>query len=88
MNEADEVYITKSKLAQFFKSSAYSFKTTAANNFFTVFDDLFLKLDHEEELEEEVGVNHIYAPRFGDADSTQEQVFAFYDEWKFFVTKK
>ena len=56
MNEKDEVYITKSKLAKFFKSSSYTFKTTAPNNFFIVFDELFLKLDHEEELEEEVGV--------------------------------
>ena len=70
MNEKDEVYITKSKLAKFFKSSSYTFKTTAPNNFFIVFDELFLKLDHEEELEEEVGVQHIYAPRFGDADSS------------------
>ena len=45
-------------------------------------------MDHEEELEEEVGAQHFYAPRFGDADSSQEKVFAFYDEWKFFVTKK
>ena len=70
MNEKDEVYITKSKLAQYFKSSSYSFKTTAANNFFIVFDELFLKLDHEEELEEEVGAAHFYAPRFGDADTS------------------
>lgn len=70
MNEKDEVYMTKSKLGQYFKSSCYSFKTTASNNFFIVFDELFLKLDHEEELEEEVGATHFYAPRFGDADSS------------------
>ncbi len=70
MDEKDEVYMTKSKLGHFFKAAAFSFKTTAANNFFTIFDDLFLKLDHEEELEEEVGVTHFYAARFGDADSS------------------
>lgn len=70
MNEKDEVYMTKSKLGAFFKASAFSFKTTALNNFFSVFDDLFLKLDHEEELEEEVGAKHFYMPRFGDGDSS------------------
>jgi hypothetical protein len=70
MNEADESYITKSKLAHYFKSTSYSFKTTAPNNFFVVFDDLFAKLDQEEEMEEEVGQSHFTAPRFGDNDST------------------
>lgn len=28
------------------------------------------------------------APRFGDPDSSQEDVFRFYDQWKYFTTGK
>lgn len=45
-------------------------------------------MDNEEEQEEEVGTTHFTAPRFGDADSSAETVFAFYEGWKFFTTAK
>ena len=39
-------------------------------------------------MEEEVGQEHQAAPRFGDAQSTKEEVYAFYRYWDFFYTNK
>lgn len=49
MNEADETYMTKKDLKPYFKDSCYTFQTTASNNFFVVYDNLFERLDNEEE---------------------------------------
>jgi len=89
MNEEDENYITKTKLAPFFKDSCHSgFDPNTDKNFFNVYDALFRKLDKEEELEEEVGTKHFAAATFGNHYASAEEVFAFYDNWKFFVTGK
>lgn len=46
MDEKDENYITKSKLAPYFKDSCHSgMDPNKDNNFFTVYDALFRKLD-------------------------------------------
>ena len=52
------------------------------------YDKLFKQLDHEEELEEEVGHKHTDAPRFGDAESTKQEVYAFYKFWETVATNK
>jgi len=80
MDEKDEVYITKSKLAPYFKDSCHSgFDPNKDNNFFNVYDALFRKLDQEEEAEEQVGSKHFAMPPFGTHYSTAEEVFLFYD---------
>lgn len=89
MQEADENYITKSKLKPFFSSTCHSgMDPKQENNFFQVYDQLFRQLDKEEELEEEVGVKHYDAPAFGQHYACAEDVFAFYDQWKHFTTCK
>ena len=90
MQEADENYLTKSKLKPYFSSSCYpgGMDPKADNNFYTVYTNLFHQLDKEEELEEAVGVKHYEAPSFGLHYACSEDVFAFYDNWKFFTTKK
>ena len=89
MKEADESYITKTRLKPFFKESCHSgYNPLLDNNFYTVYDALFRKLDKEEEMEEEVGVKHFDASPFGMHYATSEEVFAFYDSWKFFTTSK
>lgn len=89
MQEADEDYITKSKLKPFFKDSCHEgFDPEKENNFFNVYDQLFRRLDNEEEMEEEVGTKHFYSPLFGLHNAKAEEVFAFYDSWKFFTTAK
>jgi DnaJ family protein A protein 5 len=87
--EDDESYITKSKLAPFFKDSCHKgFIPSADNNFFQVYDALFRKLDHEEEMEEAVGTKHFKAAPFGLHYACMEDVFAFYEHWQFFTTAK
>lgn len=39
-------------------------------------------------MEEEVGTKHKEAPRFGDAESNKEEVYAFYKHWETFATNK
>jgi len=56
--------------------------------FYSVYNKLFQTLDHEEEQEEEVGTKHVYAPLFGDASTSKEQVYAFYQFWDYFATSK
>ena len=57
MTEDSATYITKSKLKAYFKDSCYTggMDPNKDKNFYTVFDALFRRLDHEEEQEEEVG---------------------------------
>lgn len=89
MKEGDESYMTPSNLKPFFKDSCHGgMFPTAENNFYTVYDELFRKLDKEEELEEEVGKHHYEAPAFGLHYACAEDVFAFYDNWKCFSTCK
>ena len=57
-------------------------------DFYTVYGELFAKLDKEEEDEEEVGVEHRSASLFGDENSTKEEVYAFYKEWESFSSLK
>ena len=40
------------------------------DNFYTVFHDLFAKLDNEEEMEELMGDEHFKPPPFGSIDAT------------------
>ena len=89
MKEEDEEYVTKSDLKQYFGNTMHKgFDPKKDGNFFDVYDELFKKLDKEEELEEEVGVKHIDSKFFGNHLACAEDVFAFYDDWKFFSTSK
>ena len=89
MNENDEDYITKTKLKPYFSNTCYcGFDPSAKDNFFKVYDQLFATLDREEELEEEAGVKHHIAAKFGEHYACSEDVFAFYEDWKFFSTCK
>ena len=89
MNEEDEEYMTKSDIKPYFGTSKYNgFVPGAKNNFYTVFNEFFATLDREEELEEEVGVKHHKAKPFGEHYACAEDVFAFYEDWKFFTTAK
>ena len=45
-------------------------------------------MDEEEEQEEEVGKKHEASEPFGDADSTKDDVYAFYKCWVDFSTLK
>lgn len=57
-------------------------------DFYSVFGELFEKLDKEEEDEEEIGVVHEVAALFGDENSTKEEVYAFYKYWQGFSSIK
>lgn len=52
------------------KGSFKGFKKSE-DDFYTVFNTLFAKLDEEEEMEEQVGKYHHKAPAFGHADSSR-----------------
>ena len=88
--EDDCSYLTKSKLAKFFESNIYAgfMKTEHETDFYSVYGKLFERLDREEEDEEEVGTVHHKAAEFGDEDSSKEQVYAFYNEWRGFSSVK
>jgi DnaJ family protein A protein 5 len=74
---------------QYFSNSCYSgFDSRKEDNFYRVYGELFRQLDKEEELEELQGEEHDWLPDLGDADSTPEQVFRFYQHWQHFSTKK
>ena len=89
MNEQDEVYITKSKLKPYFKADCHTgFLPNQDKNFYSVYDELFKRLDREEYMEEQVGVKHRDAPPFGTHYSCADDVFAFYEGWRFFSTQK
>jgi DnaJ homolog subfamily A member 5 len=89
LKEEDFDYITTSKLMPYFSMSCYSgFDSKKDDNFYRVYATLFRTLDKEEEMEENVGDEHDFLPDFGDADSTAEEVFKFYSQWKFFSTLK
>lgn len=81
--------MTKSKLWPFFNQSCFSgYDKKKENNFYKVYGDLFKLLDKEEEDEEDISVEHYEAPWLGDADSTAEEVFRFYEHWQHFSTLK
>lgn len=87
--EADMNYMTKKDIKKYMhKDSFKSFDIEKENNFYKVYRELFSQLDHEEELEEQVGKTHKAPPGFGDNLSTAEEVFAFYSWWAGFATMK
>lgn len=49
------------------EKGAFAGYTKKPTDFYTVFRNLFQKLDQEEEMEEQVGVDHKVPPSFGDA---------------------
>lgn len=59
-----------------------------ADNFYTVYGQIFEKMDKEEEEEEEYGTEHIQPPGFGDQGTHPEDVVLFYQHWSGFTTKK
>lgn len=81
-------YMTKMNLWPFFSASAYSGYNDEEGGFYKVYNNLFVQLDKEEELEEMVGVEHNYAPRFGDSMSYNDEILKFYEYWSDFVTMK
>lgn len=89
-SEADCSYITKAKLDRYFQSNVYAgfIKAEHGVDFFSIFGELFAKLDKEEEMEEEVGTVHEDAVEFGDENSTKEEVYAFYRDWEGFNSIK
>lgn len=86
--EEDTNYITKSKLWPFFSHCYEGYDISNEKNFYKVYGDLFRRMDKEEEEEELEGEDHYEAPRFGDSDSTSEEVYAFYNYWSNFSTLK
>ena len=89
MNEDDASYLTKGKLAKFMSNSCFSgFDPKTNDNFYSVYNQLFSQLDREEEMEGQVGTKHFTAPLFGAHYAVAEEVFEFYDQWKFFTTAK
>ena len=63
-------------------------KSDHGSDFYSVYGELFTKLDAEEEDEEDVSVQHQAAELFGDENSTKEEVYAFYRDWEGFTTIK
>ena len=53
-------------------------------DFYSVYGELFAKLDREEEDEEEMGTVHEPAAPFGDENSSKEEVYGFYRDWERF----
>ena len=91
MNEDDCSYITKKKLEKYFKTNIFAgFEKNDMHktDFYSVYGDLFTKLDKEEELEGEPGSKYEPMPEFGDEHSTKEEVYNFYKEWSCFSTDK
>lgn len=90
MNEADCSYITKKKLDRYFERNVFAgfVKAEHGIDFYSVYGDLFVKLDKEEEDEEEVGTEHDEMAAFGDENSSKEEVYAFYRDWERFTSIK
>lgn len=83
-------YYTPKKLLPFIGTSLWKdgFKQDKPNNFWAVYDELFRRLDREEEAEELVGTHHTPAPYFGNEDTPDFEVKEFYQFWENFVTIK
>lgn len=92
MNEEDCSYITKKKLERFFSTNIFAgFEKNDDHqtDFYSVYGDLFAKLDKEEELEGEIdSKNSEPMPLFGDEESSKEDVYKFYKVWGGFSTTK
>lgn len=88
--EHDASYLTPTDLLQFVNPSCYpgGFDINNKHNFYEVFREVFNKIDKEEEMEEDVGKDHIDAPTFGDPNTYIDDVLAFYRHWEVFGTKK
>ena len=88
--EDDCSYITKTKLNKFFDNNCFAgfVKAEHGIDFYSVYGELFTKLDKEEEDEEEVGTHHDAFVLFGDENSTKEEVYAFYHDWESFNSIK
>jgi len=63
-------------------------KTEHGSDFYSIYGELFTKLDKEEELEEEVGTVHHDAAVFGDENASKEEVYNFYKDWESFTSIK
>jgi len=90
MSEEDCSYITKSKLDKYFNDNVFAgfMKSEHGADFYSVYGELFAKLDKEEEDEEDVSVTHQEAVAFGDENSSKEEVYAFYNDWEGFSSIK
>lgn len=90
MDESDVSYVTKRDLQTYMDKKCFKGfnKSPQNDDFFSVFGALFTRLDKEEELEEGVGTKHREAQKFGDIDSSREDVMKFYQEWSGFSTLK
>ena len=88
--EDDCSYLTKKKLDRFFQNNCFAgfAMSGQGNDFFSVYGELFAKLDKEEEDEEEVGAQHYAQSSFGNEDSKKEEVYGFYRDWEGFSTIK
>ena len=63
-------------------------KSDHGSDFYSVYGELFKKLDEEEEQEEEVGTVHRNAAAFGDENASKEEVYEFYRDWSGFSSDK
>lgn len=88
--EEDSSMITPQDLIKYVNPHCYpgGFDINNKDNFYQVYRELFIQIDKEEELEEDIGTDHILAPNFGDSGTYIEDVLAFYRFWEVFSTKK
>jgi hypothetical protein len=69
-------------LLKFFDPGCYSsIEDDGKHGFFEVYRRVFVRLDEEEEGEEDTDTYHKAAPGFGSADTPHSEVAAFYREW-------
>jgi DnaJ family protein A protein 5 len=80
--------IRSSTLMKYFDASCYSNHDDAAGGFYEVYRSLFVRLDEEEEAEENLDTYHNALPGFGASGTAHAEVATFYREWSNFVTLK
>ena len=92
MNEEDCSYITKKNLERYFSNNIFAgFERNEDHrtDFFSVYGELFEKIDKEEETEGEIDPKDCAPmPKFGDEHSSKEEVYKFYKVWGSFSTTK
>jgi len=86
--ENDEDYCGNINLWPYFTNDCFKGFEDDEEGFWAVYQGVFVQIDRDEEMEEEVGTTHYAAPLFGNSKSTAEEVFAFYSHWNNFATIK
>ena len=79
----EDVKTDISNLWSYFSHTCYSGPDDSPSGFYTIYRNVFERLDHEENIE---NVNRTPYPIFGDSSTNSKDVLRFYSFWSNFVT--